>query len=297
MRYFFMEQKMWLFGFLAVLLLLICRRIYHQLKVRKYSIKEKEKRLNDLCEPFGYGYELVGDYFFTRVDAWQRSFGYARVYDELALSSGMIIDCLPVYFDYKDCTWLIEFWKGQYGITAGCEVGIYKAERILTQEEYKTALFKAVSDEELVDMEEVLLHDGEKLLSQKKRHWWLGAFSLGKHLRPEQLQGMFVVHFPVYEMREAFMKGLKDLGEENAVFPSGCKVGIVFRQDNSRRSLWVRIHRLLVHWHNGFWCRIYQWYTFPFKNQGERVVFLYLQLPFILRRMLKKVRKKRWHVV
>ena len=27
--------------------------------------------------------------------------------------------CLPVYFDYGGKTWLMEFWKGGYGITAG----------------------------------------------------------------------------------------------------------------------------------------------------------------------------------
>ena len=37
----------------------------------------------------------------------------------------MVFDALPVYFDYQKKTWLIEFWKGQYGINTGAEIGIY----------------------------------------------------------------------------------------------------------------------------------------------------------------------------
>ena len=39
----------------------------------------------------------------------------------------MIIDAYPVYFDYQDKTWMIEFWRGQYGINTGAEIGVYHA--------------------------------------------------------------------------------------------------------------------------------------------------------------------------
>ena len=34
---------------------------------------------------------------------------------------GMVFETLPVYFDYAGKTWLIQIWKGQYGICTGCE--------------------------------------------------------------------------------------------------------------------------------------------------------------------------------
>ena len=40
---------------------------------------------------------------------------------------GMIIDCEPVRFYYGGKKWLIELWKGQYGMTTGCEIGVYTA--------------------------------------------------------------------------------------------------------------------------------------------------------------------------
>ena len=37
----------------------------------------------------------------------------------------MVTQFEPIYFDYDGKTWLIEFWKGQYGINTGAEIGIY----------------------------------------------------------------------------------------------------------------------------------------------------------------------------
>ena len=34
---------------------------------------------------------------------------------------GMVFETLPVYFDYAGKTWLIQIWKGQYGICTECE--------------------------------------------------------------------------------------------------------------------------------------------------------------------------------
>ena len=58
----------------------------------------------------------------------------------------MVFDALPIYFDYRGRTWLIELWKGQYGINTGAELGIYHADKILSESEYKTALFTAAED-------------------------------------------------------------------------------------------------------------------------------------------------------
>ena len=58
---------------------------------------EKCRLLKDLIEPFGYSYVLPQDIFTSRIDAWQRQFGYCRLYDEAAPHVNMILDCLPVY--------------------------------------------------------------------------------------------------------------------------------------------------------------------------------------------------------
>ncbi len=67
----------------------------------------------------------------------------------MAVGAGMVIDAFPVYFNYEGRTWLVEFWKGQYGINTGGEVGIYHAKGVIPPHAYHTVHFEAVSDAEL----------------------------------------------------------------------------------------------------------------------------------------------------
>lgn len=60
------------------------------------------------------------------MNPWQRKYGYCKTYDEASPLLGMIIDSEPIHFEYDNRYWLIEFWKGQYGMTTGCEIGIYE---------------------------------------------------------------------------------------------------------------------------------------------------------------------------
>ena len=84
------------------------------------SDQEKCCMLNELTEPLGYCYDARQDIFTSTTDAWQKRFGYGAIYDKFAPLLNMVIDSQPVYFDYDGKTWLIEFWKGQYGINTGC---------------------------------------------------------------------------------------------------------------------------------------------------------------------------------
>ena len=122
-----------------LLLLFFCINLWRRKRIIKkicsMCMLEKCDLLNELIGPFGYSYVSSQDLFTSRIDAWQRGFGYCALYDKAALRFNMIFDCLPVYFDYQGKTWLIEFWKGQYGINTGCEIGVYYADRILQDEE------------------------------------------------------------------------------------------------------------------------------------------------------------------
>ena len=81
---------------------------------------EKNELLDTLAKPFGYRYVPEWDVFSSRVDAWQKQFGYGVIYDRAASYFNMVLETLPVYFDYDGKTWLIQIWKGQYGICTGC---------------------------------------------------------------------------------------------------------------------------------------------------------------------------------
>lgn len=110
---------------------------------------EKIQLLNELAEPFGFCYVPCEDVFTSREDAWQRKQGYEALYDRAAVGAGMVFDALPIYFDYAGETWLIEFWKGQYGINTGGEVGVYHAGKVVPERYYRIAHFEAVEDQDM----------------------------------------------------------------------------------------------------------------------------------------------------
>ena len=109
--------------FFLVLLFFFClnhwRRKKIIQKVRCMCMKEKCCILDELIAPFGYAYLPAQDIFTSRLDVWQRDFGYCTLYDKAAFRFNMVFDCLPVYFEYDGRTWLLELWKGQYGINTG----------------------------------------------------------------------------------------------------------------------------------------------------------------------------------
>ena len=64
-------------------------------------------------------------------DAWQKAFGYLDAYNRAAPYLSMVFDSYPIYFDYEGRTWLVQIWKGQYGICTGCEIGLYYTDGIV----------------------------------------------------------------------------------------------------------------------------------------------------------------------
>ncbi|MBN1962231.1 MAG: DUF4474 domain-containing protein [Deltaproteobacteria bacterium] len=77
----------------------------------------------------GFCYSPEQDIIYSRMDAWQRKFGYAYSYDIAApITISAIIDCEPFFFHYNNKHWMIELWKGQYGLETGAEIGIYNSD-------------------------------------------------------------------------------------------------------------------------------------------------------------------------
>jgi hypothetical protein len=155
----------------------------------------------------------------------QRMGGYCWAYDEAAPAISSVIDCEPVYFHYGDYEWMLELWKGQYGIETGCEAGIYyrKWGKPISPEEKLTGkIYQCVDDEHMLDMTFSLQKNGEELFARDwTRHWWLTGFRWGVLSNPEELQMIFAVRFPTHEMQQAFLYGgeaLPDNGENVPVY-------------------------------------------------------------------------------
>ncbi len=176
---------LFLLALTEVWFLLRCSRC--RKKVRQMSENEKIDTLQEIIEPFGFTYVPGGDLFSTRLDAWQRKLGYEALFDRGAEHFNMIIDTWPVYFDYDEKTWLIEFWKGQYGINMGTEVGIYHADHRIPKEQQKLAHYHAVPDDEMLPIRSCLSHKQAEMGCISAKHWWLTTFRMGKFARSKDL--------------------------------------------------------------------------------------------------------------
>ncbi|MBD5457669.1 MAG: DUF4474 domain-containing protein [Lachnospiraceae bacterium] len=286
--------------FFLVLLLFVCLNFWRRKKIIKkictMCIKEKCHLLDELIKPFGYSYVLSQDIFTSRIDAWQREFGYCALFDEAASRFSMVLDCLPIYFPYQNRTWMIEFWKGQYGINTGCEIGVYHADRILTDDELAQTLFQCADDENMLKMSLTLFKDSGEIASLCEKHWWLTAFSMGSFSNPNNLSLRASIVFPSGKMAAAFANGLMRAGYQPEDIQHCCNtVTFIFSDSVQPRDILKRLQRRIAQWINHFWCRIYLFVTRPFHLSIDRILYLYYYLPFAFRKMLhiKKYKGKR----
>lgn len=264
-------------------------------KVCSMCSEDKYLLLNELIEPFGYFYLPTEDIFSSHIDAWQRTFGYGVFFDKTAYRFGMVFDCLPVYFNYNNKTWLIEFWKGQYGINTGAEAGIYYSDHVLDEKDYDNTIFQSVSNPDMPIFSFQLFRNGTLISEISEQHWWLTAFSLGLFSDPTELSMNIGVTLRNRNMRNAFIDGLLKAGyQQNNIQVSCNTVLFSFTESVQERSLFTRWRIRLAQWKNRFWCNVYLQVTKPFCLSVDRVLYLYYFLPFSFRRILR-IRKYKKH--
>lgn len=221
-----------------------------------------EEKLEKLLSDTGYAYDERQDIFYSRMDAWQRKYGYCQLYDEATVPMSMVIDCEPVRFLYRDNRWLIEFWKGQYGITTGSEIGVYKTEKpdIVVPNVFSGTFYHSVDDEERLPMAMTLRKGQKVLFSRNEKHWWLTGFVLGEYTEPSELTMDASVTFPDDGMRIAFVNSLVRMGYSGReVRTVGNTVSLTFKKPRSRQP-YSRIEQLagLVQKKNKYLCEQYR---------------------------------------
>ena len=274
-----------------------CRRKKIICRIKEMDCCAKCTLLDELVYPFGYRFHCDHGFFSSTVDAPQRRAGYAWLYDYMAPRFQMVFDSLPVYFDYRGRTWLIEFWKGQYGINTGAEIGIYHADRIIPESDYKTAWFSCAEEGEMLDCSFQLCKCENECICNSERHWWLTAFLVGCFSKPSCLTMESCISFPNREMLCAFVDGLKRTGyPEDCIFVRGLTVCFVFHKDSTKYNCLTRFWRSFSQWKNKRFCKLYLWVTRPFLCTEDRVLYLYYYLPAAFRKLLRLRRfNKRCH--
>lgn len=258
-------------------------------KICRMDHCEKLRVLNDLAKPFGFTYICPEDIMSSTLDAWQRGFGYCALYDRSAPGFNMVYDCEPVYFSYENRTWLMEFWKGQYGINIGCEIGVYRADTIVPPEKRSAALFGSVPDAELLPLSMELFYRDQSLFAARERHWWLTGFRMGAFAKPEELTMNCSVTFPNHCMLQSFVEGMMETGYGRCEL-NICGLTVTFRFDRPRTGQPRAGRRLLTWWalqKNRLFCRVYRLMTRPFSRTQDKLLYLYYFLPAACRHMLR----------
>lgn len=191
----------------------------------------------DNFSAFGFTYNSKKDLFYSSKNAWQRQFGYCHLYDVGAPLFRMIIDTEPVKFYYNNKNWLICFWKGQYGIVTGAEVGIYATNQ---KEINKNTLYLPVKDDDMLDMSITLYKNGIKLAEDSQKHWWLTIFKLGYYSKPKELSVDIIINFKDQEMLRAFLLAFKKLKYKDSDYVvNNNTFSFTFKKPHTRK-VWTR---------------------------------------------------------
>ncbi len=261
-------------------------------KVNGLSCADKVTTINVIAKSIGYTYEPRQDIFIARQDSSQRLFGYTSLYDKAASYFNMVFDYMPIYFDYAGRTWLIELWKGQYGINTGCELGVYYADKVIPSSQYTSTLFNAVTSRDMLTMSMKLNRHCKrqsycKLGSMRMKHWWLTIFRLGLYTKPANLSVNTAITFRDYRMMYCFLDSFKAALPTTTYKISGTTVYFTFDECNRRYSLWRRFVRRLSLLKCRLYCTLFSHITRPFTNSGDKILYLYYYLPFMFRRMFK----------
>ena len=230
--------------------------------------------LNKAIEFTGFAYDSSQDIFYSLLNAWQRDFGYCRFYDEAAAALSMIIDCEPIYFDYGGRRWLIEFWKGQYGMTTGGEVGVYYSEDGEDSlPDWNGRHYKCLPDSELIDMYHTLYKNGRPLYTRQGRHWWLTGFVLGEFSEPEELVMVARITFHSIGMRDAFLQALQKAGYRPHQYRvKGLSVAVQFDKPHTPQPLTRnKVTDAMTQKRNRDLCELYRKITGPYNTMVEKM--------------------------
>ena len=173
-----------------------------------------EPPLSQIIERAGYAYDATQDLFYSIRNAWQRKYGYCQLYDEACSPLTLILDFEPIRFNYDNRRWLIELWKGQYGMTTGCEVGVYQTDGpdLDVPGVFNGTFYDSVSDEEQLNISYTLYKNKKPLFKRADRHWWLTGFILGEFTEPNELTMDVSITLRDQPMCDAFVKALKKAG-------------------------------------------------------------------------------------
>ena len=176
----------------------------------------------------GFEYDEAQGIYYSQMNPLQRKFGFNFVYDMAAPLTGMYYSTKRIEFEYAGKEWMVQIWKGQYGITAGAEIGLY------SRDPSKVMQYDCADDAELIEMQFDFYNMGEYVFSRgPEKHWWLTGFKVAHIGVPYFIEMDMTLNFEDNQMANAFVAALKKQAMTDPLDPmtytrNGSKINIIW---------------------------------------------------------------------
>lgn len=167
---------------------------------------------------FGFAYSQNDKCFYATNEAWQRNFGYSQLYDKTSSVILISYDTARVYFTYDGLEWMVQLWKGQYGLVlVGAEIGVYNRAAGSSASSY----YDCADDDHRLYISMDVYRDGSKIFGRSySQSWWLtgfvpgtlnstGAYVTSTYTKKLRVDGTITLNNE--EMADAFVEGLNNV--------------------------------------------------------------------------------------
>ena len=158
------------------------RMILREVAGLSNDIETDAEEMQEILGLFGYKYDAEQNIYYTDEKAWQSNFGFTDMYDIAAPLTNMWYKTLKIDFNYDGLMWRLQWWKGQYGVLEGAELGVYTKK----PENVDFAFYKCADEENQLDMyfeyyqTAADYNAGKPLfIREYQQHWWLTGFKFG----------------------------------------------------------------------------------------------------------------------
>ncbi len=173
----------------------------------------------------GYAYDESQQVYYSTLNPWQRHFGFGDIYDDAAAYANMRYTTFKADFEYDGLLWRLQWWKGQYGILEGAEMGVYTKD--LNSEE---TFYDCADNDHLLDMSFEYYRTGEDFRKnnrlfyrEEEPHWWLTGFKVGYVANFNTNESVVKATLKAYDkdMADGIESGLRRLTNKNGSKVSG----------------------------------------------------------------------------
>lgn len=238
---------------------------------------QKAANLDNEFASWGFFYSLKDDAFYSIKNAPQSKIGNCQLYDDTMPFIGIIVDCEPIQFDYDNKHWLIEFWKGQYGMASGCQIGTYfTSNDSITVPGFHGSFYESPNNKECCFISYTLKKKNKTLLSHASKECFSAGLKVGEFSNPSSLALKVRITFPNKKMVLPFVEGLKAAGyaanEYHVLFH---KVTVHFTKPHTTQpASRTRVQEAIIQQGNRFDCNKYSQLTKNCSNTLEKLNLL-----------------------